>query len=88
MTAKKDLELEASKTPEDPDSMEDITLPKGTKVTFYRTKDRDVYLLIPDGRQICFHMLGEDEDPGDEPVNHIDDMFEDLPYIPEPERRW
>lgn len=43
MTAKKDLELEASKTP---------------------------------------------EDPGDEPVNHIDDMFEDLPYIPEPERRW
>lgn len=88
MTAKKDLELEASKTPEGPDSMEDITLPKGTKVTFYRTKDRDVYLLIPDGRQICFHMLGEDEDPGDEPVNHIDDMFEDLPYIPEPEVEW
>lgn len=88
MTAKKDLELEASKTHEDPDSMEDITLPKGTKVTFYRIKDRDVYLLIPDGRQICFHMLGEDEDPGDEPVNHIDDMFEDLPYIPEPEVEW
>lgn len=88
MTAKKDLEPEASKTPEDPDSMEDITLPKGTKVTFYRIKDRDVYLLIPDGRQICFHMLGEDEDPGDEPVNHIDEMFEDLPYIPEPEVEW
>lgn len=88
MMAKTDLELEAGKTPEDPDSMEDITLPKGTKVTFYRTKDRDVYLLIPDGRQICFHMLGEDEDPGDEPVNYIDDLFEDIPYIPEPEIEW
>ena len=88
MTAKTDLELEASRTPEDPDSMKDVTLPKGTKVTFYRIKDRDIYLFIPDGRQLYFHMLEEGEDPGDEPVYNIDDMFEDIPCIPEPEIKW
>lgn len=78
MTTKIELELEASRDPDDEDSLETVTVPKGTKVTFYKLKDNNVYFLLHDGKQFVITMDDADE-TSDESLPTIEEIFDEIP---------